>query len=124
MTVKEKRIANYGTVLRGFRQQLGITQRELAMRIGVTESYIGNVETGTFQLPRDAMLKKWLKALEITDELKISELVGIARTCRMKISINYRAGDESNEDLARLVERYESGQLSDLDRALLLVIAR
>jgi transcriptional regulator with XRE-family HTH domain len=105
------------------RKTLGLTQRELALRIGVTESFIGNTETGEFALPNDRTLTKWLKALDIEDA-KIKELLSIARQSRMSIKIRYRAGDESNEDIARLVEKYEAGKLSDFDRTLLLTLAR
>jgi len=119
----ETRINNFGDHLRTLRKTLGLTQRELALRIGVTESFIGNTETGEFALPNDRTLTKWLKALDIEDA-KIKELLSIARQSRMSIKIRYRAGDESNEDIARLVEKYEAGKLSDFDRTLLLTLAR
>lgn len=46
MTTREQR-ANFGRAARVRREERGLTQRELAQRIGVTESAVANWEQGT-----------------------------------------------------------------------------
>ena len=56
-----------GTRLRRFRREAGMTQRELAEEIGVTESAVRNYELG-YRNPNKANLAALAKTLGVTEE--------------------------------------------------------
>lgn len=56
-----------GTRLRKFRKEAGMTQRELAEEIGVTESAVRNYELG-YRNPNKANLAALAKTLGVTEE--------------------------------------------------------
>jgi transcriptional regulator with XRE-family HTH domain len=45
-----------GALLRFFREEAGLTQRELGNRIGVSQTYIGHVESNRFEMQRERLL--------------------------------------------------------------------
>lgn len=57
---------NFGQKLRKLREAKGVTQQELAMKLGyVTNSYVSDVEKGQF-IPSEANLKKIAKVFNIS----------------------------------------------------------
>lgn len=62
---------NFGQKLRKLRQEKGLTQQQLAEKLGyVTNSYVSDVEKGKF-IPSKEKLKKIAKALNVSfEELK------------------------------------------------------
>lgn len=56
-----------GTRLRKFRKEAGLTQRELAGKIGVTESAVRNYELG-YRNPNKANMAALAKVLGVTEE--------------------------------------------------------
>ncbi len=59
-------------MLKKLRQQKGLTQEEVANRVGVTKPYIAMLESGARKNPSLDVLKRLAKALkvEITELLK------------------------------------------------------
>lgn len=57
------------------RKLLGLTQAQLAERIGVAENSVGNIETGRVVLPRPGVLKALADALgvEIRDLVTLDD---------------------------------------------------
>jgi transcriptional regulator with XRE-family HTH domain len=55
--------ADFGLALRGMRQRVGLSQRELAERIGTTQSAVARMEKGSMQ-PKFCTLEKLAEALE------------------------------------------------------------
>ena len=51
--------------LKHIRQQKGLTQRELAARVGITQPYIVMLETGTRTNPSLQLLQRLAKALRV-----------------------------------------------------------
>lgn len=60
--VERRRVANLCARLRARRRELGITQRALAQRLGLNNSYLSNWENGTYA-PQLASLLAWAEAL-------------------------------------------------------------
>jgi transcriptional regulator with XRE-family HTH domain len=54
-----------GSMLRRLREVNGLTQVELAKKVGVTQSYIAQLESGRKISPSLEMLKKLAKALDV-----------------------------------------------------------
>lgn len=52
-------------VLKGLREKKGMSQRDLAERVGVTDAYIAMLETGKRTNPSLAILKRLAKALGV-----------------------------------------------------------
>jgi DNA-binding XRE family transcriptional regulator len=48
-------------VLRGVREQLGLTQKQVAEDVGLTEGYICNLESGRYLIGAEAAIKIWDK---------------------------------------------------------------
>lgn len=54
----------FGEQLRKRREEMGLTRNELAQRLGVTQSAVGNYETGV-SAPKEAVLLRLFDALEV-----------------------------------------------------------
>lgn len=54
-----------GSLLRERRDALGLTQEDVAERIGKDQNYVSFVETGRIKQPRRAMLEAFARALEL-----------------------------------------------------------
>jgi transcriptional regulator with XRE-family HTH domain len=67
---EEQPSLRFGAVLRRLRQGAGLTITELARRIGRTQSYVSQLESGALHPPDDDMLSKIARVLE-TDEEKL-----------------------------------------------------
>ena len=96
---------NIGARLADLRRQRGLTQKDLAARVGVEQPFISNYERGELRLHSEVIL-------QIADVLKVStdELLG-----RKKIKNN------SSPKSARLLKRMERiDQLSATDRRAVL----
>lgn len=57
--------------VKALRQQLGLSQTDLAKRVGITQAYIAMLEKGNNVNPTLALLTKLAKALKVT----VGELV-------------------------------------------------
>jgi putative transcription factor len=62
--VQEIIVDNYPDIIRGKREQLGMTQKEFAMFVAEKESIIRKIETGTFE-PGIRMARKFEKLLKV-----------------------------------------------------------
>jgi len=60
------------TLIRDRRQALGLSQRELARKVGVTDAYIALLETGKKTNPSLDVLKALAKALDVD----VADLLG------------------------------------------------
>lgn len=107
--------------LRQAREQLGLTQGELAKRLGCTKSAIGNYENGVSS-PKEEILLKLFDVLEVDpnflfqDSFSLSDVsLSFEETNLIK---KYRALDERGKSavLATLNNEYNSiiGEKSDL----------
>ena len=69
MINREQNMAEFGDLIRKKRRGFGMTQAELAERVGVTDGYIGKIEIG-YQVPGLKTLSKIAVALKMPlDEL-------------------------------------------------------
>ena len=51
---------NFGEKIRILREAKGISQRQLAMQLDITPTYMSKIERGEFQPPSEEVIKKWL----------------------------------------------------------------
>jgi transcriptional regulator with XRE-family HTH domain len=103
-----------GKRIRELRQIAGLSQSELADRIGVHSSYIGHLETGRIKLPSQDILLKMAKVLDASSE----DLLRAA---------GYLPPEAPNLDLADPKLRFYLSSLGDLpeeDRQLIIEIIR
>jgi transcriptional regulator with XRE-family HTH domain len=63
----------FGAVLRRHRQGAGLTITQLALRIGRTQSYVSQLESGALHPPDDDMLSKIARVLGTDEERLIIE---------------------------------------------------
>src|SRR5262250_2913409 len=61
-----------GTLIRGERVKAGMTQQELAVKVGVTNAYIAQLETGGRTNPSNAVIDRIATVLEIGSEVKLA----------------------------------------------------
>ena len=109
--MSEKRLPDLPTRMRRRRSQLGLTGTELALRAGISTSYVSLIETGA-KLPEEDVAAKLARALDddealyrawaraarfgVHDLALLNELEAISRTPA------YRTLVESGEELPRL----------------------
>jgi transcriptional regulator with XRE-family HTH domain len=98
----------FGELLREARKSAGLTQQEIADKVGVDDSYISKMEKGVFEPPSREV------ALGLADALGLSNKGG-----RKRIEFLFAAGVASGEDLEEFAlvklkddERLGSGQSS------------
>ena len=103
-----------GTVVRTYRKKLGLDQKELAEKLGITQSYISNIERGTREVSVGVFLR--LKAFlgfkveEIEELLKSSDtryeeaVKDNERWKLIELAIS-RHGHDLAEELLKLYER-------------------
>jgi transcriptional regulator with XRE-family HTH domain len=72
-TGQEQPSSRFGAVLRRHRQEAGLTITELARRIGRTQSYVSQLESGALHPPDDEMLSKIAAALKIDEDMLMIE---------------------------------------------------
>jgi transcriptional regulator with XRE-family HTH domain len=74
MRVKEEEQSlRFGAVLRRHRQRAGLTVTEVARRIGRTQSYVSQLESGALHPPDDEVLSKIAAALNIDEDMLMVE---------------------------------------------------
>lgn len=66
---------NFGDYIRELRNAQGISQRQLAMRVGISNSEISRIESGERALPRVTSIKALAMALGV-DEVELLKKVG------------------------------------------------
>ena len=71
-------IKKFGPFIREVRIQKGIGQRELASKIGVSASYLNDIEKDKRTAPKLDIIKKISKILSI-DNKKLNDLAGISK---------------------------------------------
>jgi transcriptional regulator with XRE-family HTH domain len=95
------------------RENQGISQRKLAIAIGITPTYLSKIERGEFQLPSEKVIEK------IADELNVDfdELMRIAEKTPNEIIYIYnnrpkeilallrKVRNMGNADLHKLIEK-------------------
>jgi transcriptional regulator with XRE-family HTH domain len=94
----------FGELLREARKQAKLTQQELAEKVGVDDSYISKIETGTFQPPSREVV------------VALADALGISKKAE-RLSFLLAAGTVSNEDLEgiALVEMAEESDNTAID---------
>ncbi len=102
---------NFGQKLRRLREEKGISQQELAKRLGYkSNSYIFDIERGSF-IPSDEKIKRLAKALmipsfRIKEILFESKLESLGIKDRHYISMLKDYPNLSKEDKKAIVEAY------------------
>lgn len=76
MTEQIKEATILGADLRALRVSRGVSQRQLASRIGARKNFINSMEKGR-EVPTVAMLDKIMEALREVDELAASPLASV-----------------------------------------------
>jgi transcriptional regulator with XRE-family HTH domain len=69
----------FPAVLKRARTKAGISQKQLAEKIGLTGSYISQLESGARRPPRPIVVKKLAKALDVREE-RLQELAALERS--------------------------------------------
>jgi transcriptional regulator with XRE-family HTH domain len=69
-------MVNFGAIIKKYRYQLHVTQKELSNDLSVTSTYLSAVENGRKE-PSIALLKKICKVLGIPEEILFWESVEI-----------------------------------------------
>lgn len=100
--------------IRGQRAQLGIPQRELAKRIGMSKPHISTLENGKAAIPAPAALERLAAALRVPYEvlLKIAltgeqpQILSEAKADRAEL---VETIDTAHTIVATLVRRYDEG---------------
>jgi transcriptional regulator with XRE-family HTH domain len=94
----------FGKLLRKARKRAGLTQPELAEKVGVNKSYISKLETGVFSPPSRQVAHKLADALGLNDKV-------------MRLKFLFAAGAASDEDAPGLPqgegEEHQSGEHED-----------
>lgn len=70
----KKKFKKYGEVVRALRLDRGLTQSELAEKIGVHSQFVSNAERQLCNLPKQNM-KRFVKALSLTQSERL-EILG------------------------------------------------
>lgn len=81
-------MSHFGKLLREARKRAGLTQQELADKVGIDDSYISKMEKGIFDLPSREVVVRLANALGPSDKRD-----------RKRIEFLFAAGVASNEDL-------------------------
>ena len=84
----------FGAVLRHHRQSAGLSVTELARRIGRTQSYVSQLESGALHPPDDAMLSKIAQVLGTDEERLIIEAGRLPEPYR-KLALEWAKNDLS-----------------------------
>jgi transcriptional regulator with XRE-family HTH domain len=63
---------NFGEKIRTLREAKGISQRQLAMQLDITPTYMSKIERGEFQPPSEEVIKKMAKFLNYDSDLLLS----------------------------------------------------
>lgn len=113
--------ATLGEYLRATREQVGISQRQLASRVGIHNSYLARLENGENDSPAAEVLQRIADVLEIssTDLLafigvKPAEgLPELAPYLRAKYRLDEAAVRELAEHLRRLADRDTETNIKD-----------
>jgi transcriptional regulator with XRE-family HTH domain len=71
--IEDQSPLRFGAVLRRHRQGAGLTITELARRIGRTQSYVSQLESGALHPPDDEVLSKIAAALKIDEDMLMIE---------------------------------------------------
>ena len=89
----------FGEQIRRLRQQQGLTQRDMAKQVGISQAQISLHEKGE-DLPRSAVRVRYARALGIS----VEELEDIIR--RSQIKEYLRASSNLSEEARRSIEDY------------------
>jgi transcriptional regulator with XRE-family HTH domain len=85
--------------IKRFRGRIGLSQMELALRLGMSTTFLSDIETG----------KKWVSARTLSD---------IAKTLKIEIFELFKPPETVNLDLSRIMTKY----LDDIDEAVIKAI--
>ena len=104
-----------GEYIRVQRESLGISQRQLAGRIGIHHSYLARLEAGDYAQPAPAVLHRIAEALDLEPEDLFAlaghtvphELPSFAPYLRAKYDISDQAARELTSYFRYLTERYD-----------------
>ncbi len=110
---------NIGEQIRAFRERLGLTQSQLAEKIGVTASAVGNYERD-FSFPKKEVLYELILALQCTP----NELFGVEEPLsddEKNHLENYKKLDEYGREL---VDLFTEQELSRRNSPVTAVAAR
>ena len=113
--------SDFGMYLRNLRVEKNLTAADVGRELSLSASTIKNIEAGHNPPPRPERLKLWLKAIGHSSKYKEAmAFLSAIKTTRM---VKYLPRDPANEHVDRLLDAYESGNLSSADLDLLRMIA-
>ena len=81
---KLKNEKKFGSIIREIRIQKGFGQRELASKIGVSASYLNDIEKEKRSAPKQIVIKKISKLLKINIDT-LNDLAGISKKMLLQI---------------------------------------
>ncbi|MFI6291950.1 helix-turn-helix domain-containing protein [Nonomuraea sp. NPDC050790] len=103
-----------GTYVRSRREGLGISQRQLAKRVGLSHSYLGRLEANDFAQPGPAALYRIAEALDLEPENLFAlaghtvpeELPSFEPYLRAKYQMSDQAAQELSDYFQFMAERH------------------
>jgi transcriptional regulator with XRE-family HTH domain len=115
---------NLGERIKGKRETLGISQRQLASRIGVHHSYLARLEAGDYSQPAPTLLHRLAEALDLVPEDLFAlaghtiphELPSFTPYLRAKYHISDEAAQELTDYFNYIAHRYAIRERTEADR--------
>lgn len=104
---------NFGEALRFIREQQGIKIREVANEIGMTATYISDIERGNNKPPKRELMQKILAVLEIQETELQNYLYDLAAWERGGVSEDIADYIMSNDDIRLVIRITQRKQFSE-----------
>lgn len=105
-------IVQFGAVLYAFRTVQGMTQTEIASRIGVTKTYISAVENSRYPPPQESLVEAIADALS-SDAEDRRALLEVAAMERLLLTMPKRLSTDLARDLQSAVARASQKLMND-----------
>jgi choline kinase/transcriptional regulator with XRE-family HTH domain len=99
---------NFGTYIRRIREELSISQRNLATKIGVAPSYLNDIEKQKRSAPKFEIIKKISKHLKI-DINQLNDLAGFSRE---ELAPDINQYIKNNKSIISLIRTIKSNNFS------------
>lgn len=113
LTILKKEQYNFGASMRFIREQRGIKIREIANKVGMTATYISDIERGNNNPPGKKLMQKILMALEIQETELQNYLYDLAARERGGVSEDIADYIMSNDDLRRVIRMTQRQKMSE-----------
>lgn len=111
---------DFGSVLRSWRLEAGISQRELARRADLNFSYLSKIEAGLVPAPSMDKVQALVVALDRNDQ-DVQRLLGLVRESRIPNDV-VKTALIRNPGVGALLRRLQGRRLTENELAALLEV--